>query len=222
MSVKNGNNTINGSPQKQEDQRSASSVNRWRGKDFITLAIFNVILIVVTMVVTAVIGLLFPGISYMIGYPIGGILTGPIYMVMANRINKRGVLLFTALIFGLFYLVMGLVYYLVVLVIGGIICELSMWGKDTYKSVPRNAVGYSLLYVFYQLSGVLPLVFFREQYLGTLSASYTAEQMDVMLYYYGTPHIVVITCVLAAIGATVGIIIGGAFVKRHIKKAKLV
>jgi energy-coupling factor transport system substrate-specific component len=198
------------------------SGNRWKVKDFITLAIFNVILLVITMVVTAVVGLLLPGLSYMVGYAISGLLTGPVYMVMANRINKRGVLLFTAVITGAFYAAMGIVHYLIVFAVGGIICELAMWGKDSYRRVPRNAVGYALLYVFFCLGGVLPLIIFRDSYLTAVGAMYTPEQMEVMLYYYGTPHIVLISCVLAACGAVLGTVVGGVFVRRHIKKAKLV
>jgi energy-coupling factor transport system substrate-specific component len=195
---------------------------RWTGKDFVTLAIFNVILLVVAMAVTAVVGLLLPGLSYVVGYPIAGLLTGPVYMVMANRIHKRGVLFFTAVINGAFYAAMGVVHYLVIFAVGGIVCELAMWGKDSYRRVSRNAVGYALLYVFYYLGGVLPLVVFRDSYLAAVGAMYTSEQMGVMLHYYGTPHIVLVSCALAACGAVLGVIVGGAFVRRHIKKAKLV
>jgi energy-coupling factor transport system substrate-specific component len=191
-------------------------------KDAITLAIFNVILLVILMVVTLVFGMLLPGISYMIAYGIAGILTGPVYMVMANRINKHGILLFTALIDGVFYAVMGMPHYLLFFAVGGACCELAMWGKDAYRSVPRNALGYALLYVFFFLSGVFPLILFRDSYLEAVGAMYAPEQIEAMLYYYGTPHIILISCLLAAAGAVLGVIIGGVFVKRHVKKAKLV
>lgn len=205
-----------------KDTDAQSSSNRWKVKDVITLAIFNVILLVINMVVTFVVGMLLPGISYVIGCAIAGIITGPVYMVMANRINKQGIILFTALINGMFYLVMGMPHYLVFFAVGGIVCELVMWGKGAYRSVPRNVIGYVLLYIFYFLSGVFPLIFFRDSYLEAVGAMYTPEQTEAMLYYYGTPHIVLIACILAAVGAALGIIIGGIFVRRHIKKAKLI
>lgn len=191
--------------------------NRWRIRDFITLAIFNVVMIIIITICP-----IFTVASYLIVGGVTALLNGPIYMVMSNKIDKRGILFFTALITGLYFMAYGYVYFLVTLAVIGIISELVVWGGDAYKSPVRNAIGYAIFYVGYSLCGVIPLIFFREQYVEVLTKSYSQAALDEMLYYYGTPSIVVIMCAISAAGAIIGCLAGNLLLKKHVKKAKLV
>lgn len=192
--------------------------NKWNTRDYITLAIFNVVMLVLLTVITTFTHVL----SYLISGGIAALVNGPIYMVMSNKINKRGILFFTSIILGLFFLAFGFLYYLITMAAIGILCELVMLGKGTYKNTFRNALGYGIYYIGYCLCGVVPLVFFREQYVATLEKSYSQDQLDTLLHYYGTPSLVVIMCVITVVGAFAGCFIGNLFVRKHVKKARLV
>ncbi|MGR3779429.1 MptD family putative ECF transporter S component [Bacillus paramycoides] len=192
--------------------------NKWNTKDYITLAIFNVVMIVILTIITT----FTHALSYLIGGGIAALVNGPIYMVMSNKINKRGILFFTSIITGLYFLMFGFLYFLITLATVGIFCELVMWGKDTYKNTFRNAIGYGIFYSGYSLCGVVPLVFFREQYVAILAKSYSQEQLDNLLFYYGTPSMVLVMCCISIVGGVGGCFIGNQLLKKHVKKAKLV
>jgi len=192
--------------------------NKWKMRDFITLAIFNVVMLIVITIV----GMIAHPLGYLVGGGLTALLNGPIYMVMSNKIGKRGILLFSALILGLYFVAFGYVQYLIILTVFGVICELVMWGSDTYRDPLRNACGYGLYYVSYSLCGVLPLIFFRDQYMAVLKLSYTPSKLENMLYYYETPSMVILMCICSFVGAFAGCMAGKALLKKHVKKAKLV
>lgn len=85
--------------------------SRWLLKDVITLAIFTVIIFILIMIATIATNvLLTPVGAYFAGPGMAALLAGPFYMVMVNKIEKRGVTFFLSLITGLLFLMMGQVY----------------------------------------------------------------------------------------------------------------
>lgn len=195
-----------------------TSTKKWKMRDFITLAIFNAVM----LIVITVNGMFAYPINYLIGAGIIALINGPIYMVMASKINKRGVLFFSALLSGLFFVAFGQVYFLVIFAITGLLCELIMWGGGGYRQPVRNAAAYSLFYVGYTLCGVVPLIFFREQYVAGLEKRYSPEALADMLYYYETPSMILIMCGITIVGAVGGCLLGHKLLHKHVKKAKLV
>lgn len=192
--------------------------NVWKMRDYITLTIFNVVM----LIVMTINGMFAYPMNYLIGAGIVALINGPIYMVMANKIGKRGVLFFSSLLTGLFFVAFGLVYYLLIFAVVGLLCELVMWGGDSYRRPVRNAAGYSLFYVGYTMCGVVPLVFFREQYVSGLEKKYSPEALADMLYYYETPSMVLIMCAITIAGAVGGCLLGRMLLRKHVKKARLV
>jgi energy-coupling factor transport system substrate-specific component len=187
-------------------------------RDYITLAIFNVVMLVVLIVVTA----FTHAISYLIGGGVVALFNGAIYMTMANKINKRGILFFSSILMGLFYLAMGFVHFLITMAAFGVVCELLMWGKNAYRNTFRNSIGYSFYYVGFSLCGVVPLVFFKEHYVATLAKNFSQNELDHLLFSYGTPSLVVLMCGISIAGGFAGCFIGNLLLKKHVKKAKLV
>lgn len=120
----------------------ATVQNNWKMRDFITLAIFNVVMLIIMTIYP-----IFTVVSYLVVGGAAALFNGPIYMVMSNKIDKRGVLFFTCIITGLYFVAFGYAYYLLTLAVIGIICELVLWGGDAYKNPVRNAIGYAIFYV---------------------------------------------------------------------------
>ncbi|ATF14989.1 MptD family putative ECF transporter S component [Brevibacillus porteri] len=195
----------------------AAQSGRWTMRDIITLAIFNVVMLIlmtIAPIITVVSHLLVGGFT--------ALLNGPIYMVMSNKIAKPGTLFFTAVLTGLYFVGFGYANYLLTLAVIGLICELILWGKGSYLNPVRNAISYSVFYVGYSLCGVVPLIFFRESYLATLEKSYTPEQLSAMLYYFETPSMILTMCSISFVGGLLGCYFGNLLMKKHVKKAKLV
>ncbi|MCG7409842.1 MptD family putative ECF transporter S component [Paenibacillus sp. ACRRX] len=197
--------------------------NSWKMRDFITLAIFNVVMILIFTIgfmFTSI--LLTPAGSYIAGTGLIALVNGPIYMVMSNKIDRRGILFFTSLITGVYFIAFGYAYFLLTLAIVGVLGELAMWGTHTYRNPVRNAIGYSIYNVGFSFCGVMPILFFKEQYEATLSQSMSPEQVAQNLYYYGTPSMVILMSAFSLVGAVVGCALGNRLLHKHVKKAKLV
>lgn len=191
-------------------------------KDIITLAIFNVAILVVMVVVKMVIMIFAtPAFNYLTYVGVMALFCAPLYVVMSNRVAKTGTLFVTALFSGLMMLAFGSGWFLIVELAAGIICELVMLGGDTYRNAVRNGIGYVLYWVLYAVGSALPLYLFKEQYLASLAGSYTEEGLETLVYY-GTPAMVTLISVITAALAVIGYYVGCRFLKKHIKKAKLV
>ena len=85
----------------------------------------------------------------------------------------------------------------------------------------RNGIGYIVYWVLYAVGSAIPLYLFKDQYLASLADSYTEEGLETLVYY-GSPAMVALISVITIVFAIVGYLIGCYFLKKHIKKAKLV
>ena len=190
--------------------------NKLKMKDIITLAIFNVAILVVMVVVKMVIMMVAtPAFNYLAYVGVMALFCAPLYVVMSNKVAKTGTLFVTALFSGLMMLLFGSGWFLIVELIVGVICELLMLGENTYKNPIRNGI------VLYAVGSAIPLYLFKDQYLASLADSYTEEGLETLVYY-GSPAMVALISVITIVFAIVGYLIGCYFLKKHIKKAKLV
>ncbi|GEB35116.1 MULTISPECIES: MptD family putative ECF transporter S component [Brevibacillus] len=191
--------------------------NRWTMRDFITLAIFNVIMLIIMTFCPAV-----SVISPLLVGGLTGLLNGPFYMVMSNKIRKPGALFLTAIITGLYFVGFGYANYMLTLAVIGLIGELILWKKDVSVHSARNAIAYGIFYVGYSLCGVVPLIFFRDSYMAILKKTYSAAAIENMLYYFDTPKMILLMCSISLVGGLLGAYFGHLMLRKHVKKAKLV
>ena len=197
--------------------------NKLKMRDIITLSIFNIAMIVImlatkmcTMMLTT------PAFDYLFYVGIMALLCGPVFVVMSNKVPKRGTYLVTGIFGGLFIIVMGSPWFLPVMIAVGIICEIVMIGEDTYRNPGRNGVAYSIYWALYALGSAIPMFFFKEQYLNSLKASYTDEGLKTLVRFYGSWDMLLLITVITIVLSAVGFIVGQKLLKKHIEKAKLV
>ena len=197
--------------------------NKLKMRDIITLSIFNIAMIVImlatkmcTMMLTT------PAFDYLFYVGIMALLCGPVFVVMSNKVPKRGTYSVTGIFAGLFITVMGSPWFLPVMIVVGIICEIVMIGEDTYRNPKRNATAYSIYWALYALGSAIPMFFFKEQYLNSLKASYTDEGIRTLVRFYGSWDMLLLITVITILLSAVGFIVGQKLSKKHIEKAKLV
>lgn len=169
----------------------AKAQNRWTLKNVVMLAVFAVIMLTLITIVVVVLNIVTTPLgAYYAGPGIAALFCGPFYMVLTDKIAKRGVLFFACLIPGLLFTLMGQFYSGIVYIIMGIIGELCMLGKDAYNSFPRNLLGFFLFMVGFCGGGIFPMIFFRRQYLDwymTYSNGDTAAVQVMIDVYTGAP-----------------------------------
>ena len=116
----------------------SSKNTRWVMRDVLTFVIFNLIIMILITVAKVVEDMLLaPQNTFFVGSWLFPLLATPFYLVMADRIGKRGVLSGSILIFGVLYTFMGGPYCAPVAIVGAVIGELVMWGKDSYHDIKR-------------------------------------------------------------------------------------
>lgn len=202
--------------------QQVNDTNRWTLKNVITMAIFTAIIFVIMMIWMMLGNVLFTPVgAYFASAGLSALFAGPFYMVMADKIAKRGVVFSVSLITGLLFLVMGQVYTFAVYALFGILGEACMWGKNTYQSFIRNFIGFSWYMLALSAGGFLPMILFRERFIAWYSTVGNAESVAAMTGVYGTAHGILINIGLTLAGTLLGSLIGRSILNRHVKKARI-
>lgn len=197
--------------------------SRLQMRDIITLSIFNVaILIIMIIVKMAVTMLATPAFNYLAYTGIMALFCGPLYVVMSNKVAKPGVYFVTAFFSGLMMVLFGSAWFMIIMLICGVICELIMRGTDTYKNHKRNGITYIVYWVIYTWGSAVPLFLFKDQYLASIEAYYDDAGIQILLDFYGSIDMLLVIGLITAVLSLAGFYIGTLFLKKHIKKAKLV
>ena len=200
----------------------SSDNTRWVMRDVLTFVIFNLIIMILITVAKVVEDMvLAPQNTFFVGSWLFPLLATPFYLVMADRIGKRGVLSGSILIFGVLYTFMGGPYCAPVAIVGAVIGELVMWGKDSYHDIKRVIGGYIVYWVTFGFYGIIPYVLFREAYMKQLETYYNAADVTAMIAQYTELPWILLMMALFAAGTIVGGLIGSKFLKKHVRKAKI-
>ena len=159
--------------------------NRWTTRDVLTFVVFNLIIMAVTIVAKMIEDMvLAPQNTFFVGSWLFPLLATPFYVVMADRVGKRGVLAGSTLVFGLLYTFMGGLYCAPVAVAGALIGELVMWGKDSYHDIKRVVGGYIVYWMTFGFYGIMPYLLFRDAYMEQLGTYYDAAGVAAMVAQY--------------------------------------
>ena len=196
--------------------------NRWTTRDVLTFVVFNLIIMAVTIVAKMIEDMvLAPQNTFFVGSWLFPLLATPFYGVMADRIGKRGVLAGSTLVFGLLDTFMGGLYCAPVAVVGAVIGELVMWGKDSYHDIKRVVGGYIVYWVTFGFYGIMPYLLFRDAYMEQLGTYYDAAGVAAMVAQYTELPWILLMMAMFATGTIVGGLIGSKFLKKHVRKAKI-
>lgn len=200
----------------------SSKNTRWVMRDVLTFVIFNLIIMILITVAKVVEDMvLTPQNTFFVGSWLFPLLATPFYLVMADRIGKRGVLSGSILIFGVLYTFTGGLYCAPVAIVGAVIGELVMWGKDSYHDIKHVIGGYIVYWVTFGFYGIIPYVLFREAYMKQLEIYYNAADVTAMIAQYTELPWILLMMALFAAGTIVGGLIGSKFLKKHVRKAKI-
>ena len=93
-------------------------------------------MMVLTFAVYGAVGALTLPIPFLYLYCSAGIqefFCATFYLVVANRLNKHGILMVWSTVFGIISALGGYAFLLPYFLLVGVICELAMLGKDSYR-----------------------------------------------------------------------------------------
>jgi energy-coupling factor transport system substrate-specific component len=196
-----------------------NSSEKMNSKDLITTGVFCVLFFIATMAG----GVLFatnPVLTFAMPMSVA-ILTGPIYILLLQKVPKRGPMIIIGIIMGIMLFVTGMfwIWAIVCAVLGFMSGEIAKAGN--FKNLKLNTIAF-MIYSLNPISSYVMLWLDRQSYMDYLLGKGTeAEYMEVMVQHaYGwvLPAMVVGTLVASYIGAS----LGKKLVKKQFAKAGVV
>ena len=191
-------------------------------QDLVTIAILSVLCLVLRYLVAMAgipfvkVFMIFSGAAYLF-------LSAPLYLVMANRVGKRGVFVIYASLLGIADGLMGYLFLVPYFFLAGMACELIMLGQDTYKNAFRNTLGWISFSLFFSFGNYIAVWFAWDAYQRQAGENgLTRELLNSHHYYYTSPLWICIISGIAVAGGLLGSLFGHKLLTRHFKKSGLV
>ncbi len=180
-------------------------------------------MIALSYIASSVLGMFVLSISVLYLYVSAGLsmmVNAIFFMVAANRINRHGILLIWGVVNGLIYLLMAYGFMLPYFVVLGVVCELTMIGKDTYRNPIRNTIGWSVYGIGMMLGNAYPVWMAWEEFLAGAPADGFSDKLLEMEYQlYTEPMLLVLGCVITVALTVFGSVVANNILKRHFKKS---
>lgn len=145
-------------------------------------------------------------------------LSAPIYLLMASKVGKPGVLIIFNVVRGLMFLAMGAPLLMVWLLVGAVISELVMRRGDGYMDSTNNAVAWTISSIFYGLH----LVFMVQVSRSLFAAMLGEEMMALTLVYLTSPMWIVVNIVTVTVFAWLGIVFANRLMSKHFKRSGII
>ena len=175
-------------------------------KDFILIGILTALMWIICMIISTIMSVAGPVTN--VFYPsVVAIPNGIVMMLLLAKVPKKGVFTICAAIQAILFLLVGAFWFIPIgLVIGGVICDFLIMGRNeiTMKSM---MAAYALFSAIFAFSAICPIKF--------------PEYIQGMLNITSVPMLVVIVAA-GLVGGLIGGFIGQKALKKHFIKAGLV
>ncbi len=195
-----------------------------KGKDLIVIAIFTV-LIVVLLTAIGMIMMVSIGIhmSMLLGGGLGILFTMPVFMLMAAKVKKPGVIFLLALLEGLIYTLMSTPLMLLLTIVPGLIGELVVSIPKKNKSLSINALGYTVYSTIYALHGTFIVLFVgKDNFREFGKAMFTDDQITALLGDAFDVKLILITVVFTIVCGFISYFIGKRLLRKNFQKAGVI
>lgn len=187
-------------------------------KDLATIGIFSAIMIVIFITFS-----ILTGASMFFNMILNAVFTalilGPFFVYLSMKVGKPGI----ALIYNILQAILSAVFMGPFMfpwfLGGGIIAELSMIGKDTYRNIKRITIAWIITSLTRAAHGMSEIWFFKEAFLKT---GVSSEQVAIQTQYYTSVKWVLISLGLTVIAAIIGCYLGNKMTEKHFKKTGII
>jgi multidrug/hemolysin transport system ATP-binding protein/energy-coupling factor transport system substrate-specific component len=199
-----------------------NSSNKLTIRDLVLIGVLSALLVVVSYL-AAMLTMPFMSASLLVGSAVSAVFATPIYLLMAFKVGKRGVIFILSIVHGVFASLMGFPHMFIVMLPVGVLGEILMPRAEMYRSIKSNSLTWMVYNAVYSLHGAILIWVFGGQYFGeNMSSMFTPEQLALMDVYYFNPLIVIAIMLISAAGAALGCWIGWKILKKHFIKSGLV
>jgi len=199
-----------------------NSNNKLTIRDLVLIGVLSTLMVVVGNI-AGMLTMPFMAVGFLVGSAVSAIFMTPIYLLMAFKVGKRGVILILSIVYGISASLMGFPHMFIVALPVGILGELLMPKAEMYRSIKSNTLTWMVYNAVYSLHGAILLWIFGRQYFAeNMNGMFSPEQLALINDLYFNPLIVIAIMLIAAAGAALGSWIGWKILKKHFIKSGLV
>ena len=190
-------------------------------KDFVLMGIFSAIMFALAMVLMFVTGVT-PAI-YLFYPAIFALICGPLFMLIAVKVQKFGAFLIPSVVMGILLGLMGAQTLLITVIVFGLIAEL-IASSGKYQDYKRIAIAYIVLMMGFYAGDIAPIYVFTDWYIQQATGGVAGTDMTYLNSLIGVAQswlgaLSVISCLITAF---LGTVIGKRILKKHFEKAGMV
>jgi energy-coupling factor transport system substrate-specific component len=201
----------------EETYTALEKGNRWSVKDITLTVIFSVLAIAILVAVNFI-TMFNTTLNLVFAMGIIVFLISPLYVFVSTRVNKR----FVTTVFFVIYLIYiffttwynGLLFVATLMVV-----EAFMWKKDSYKSLWKNTVAYSLVGAAAVSMSFTTFAFWEDYQSMALQSGMPQEYLDAFWATYTDPVLVIGVYAFTIACCVAGCLLSRAVLKKHFDKA---
>lgn len=192
-----------------------------KSKDYILIGVFSLLI----YIVNGAVGLaLMPVMATSLMPLIAGFCTffsAVVYLIMAMKIGKRGVLLLLAVVTGLIYAIMGVPLMLPFFIVAGLLGEALLYKGDggQYRRLQRQALAYSVYGTIYGFGTYVTVYVYGSDYLEKM---YDEQMRETMLEFAYSPVWMIGGLVFSFALTLLGCLFAAKLLNKHFIKAGMI
>lgn len=188
-------------------------------KDYLTIGLYSVVCLVLSVILSVATS---PFLLWFYPYATAFVLffTCPIYILMAFKVGKKGVLLTFGIVSGIFYALMGAVFVLPFTLVGGILGEYLLSTVGNYRSLHSQTIAFTVYNVIYGFCNYIIVAFSADYYFSTMHIEGTLR--DVYIQYMTSPLWISVAVIALISSVTLGCLFGYKLLQKHFVKAGFV
>ncbi len=191
-------------------------------RDLITIGILSVVYIVIYIVIGLGLVMLGP-IGIFISHAVASVILGTVVILLALKVQKFGVFLILAIMYGLFAMTTGFWWNILIYIAFGLVAEL-IASKGQYNKKINLALAFCIFQWGVVLASYFLIYLFKDSYiqimldLGLLSTLQEAQEHIAIF----TLEALIIIIISNIIGQVLGVYIGLKVNKKHFEKAGMI
>ncbi len=193
--------------------------NKWSVNNVITTVLMSLLLIVIQFVVNMV--FMFNEFTSMVlSTGITMLLLAPVYFLMVQRVNKRGVSFVYYSIVGIVYLIMGNWYLLPYMIIVGIVLELILLKEGSFNDSKKLSVAWIMASLMQNGVNILPIVLFWDTWESFAKQSgMSKEYIKAYAHYFTDARWLIFIIIFTTLCGVIGSVLASKLLKKHFEKA---
>ncbi|TSI14509.1 MptD family putative ECF transporter S component [Brevibacterium aurantiacum] len=191
---------------------------RFSARDLTNVAIFAVLMIVVTYAI-GMLGILSP-LVWLAAVPVSVLVNGIVFMLFLTRVKHAGMVTLLGVVVALFYLLTGnTIFSTIGIIVLAALAEVVLW-VGGYRSRWAAIWSYTIFALSF-FTPFLPLVFDRENYLQSPSFSRMGEEYVAGADALATLPVLGVLALAIGVAGFLGALLGSAMLRKHFVRAGL-